>query len=79
MQMIELNLKGLEFSLKIKDILKFENLYDININVFEISETVLLTIYKNTDYDQPQIDLMLCENHCCQITKLRCFIKKIHT
>ena len=33
------------------------------INVFELTGTVLTPIHINTNYDQPQIDLLLYENH----------------
>ena len=72
----KLNLKRLEFPMKVKDIPKFENLNNINVNVFELTKTVLTPIHTNTNYDQPQIDLLLFENHFCLITKLHCLIKK---
>ena len=58
----KLNLKGLEFPMKVKDIPKFENLntqsaFDkLNVNVFELSGTVLTPILINKNYLQPQID-----------------------
>ena len=76
MQFKKLNLKGLDFPMKIKDIPKFESLNNLNVNVFELTKTVLTPIHKNTNYDQPQIDLLLFENHYCLITKLHCLIKK---
>ena len=40
---------------------------------------MLLPIYINTNHDQPQIDLLLNENHYCLITKLhRLIIKDSH-
>ena len=33
-------------------------------------------MYINKNYTQPQIDLMLYENHYCLITKLHCLINK---
>ena len=46
------------------------------INVLELTGTVLTPIHINTNYDQPQIDLLLYENHYCLITKLHCLINK---
>ena len=37
MHMKKLNLEGLEFPMKIKDIPKFENLNNLNVNVFELT------------------------------------------
>ena len=67
---------GLEFPMKIKDIPKFENLNNLNVNVFELTKTVLTPIHINTNYDQQQIDLMLYQNHYCLITKLHCLLNK---
>ena len=39
----KLNLEGLEFPMKVKDIPKFENLNNLNVNVFELTKTVLTT------------------------------------
>ena len=77
----KLKLKGLEFQMKVIDIPKFENLNILNIeghgiNVFELTGTVLTPLHINTNYDRPQIDLMLYENHYCLITKLHCLINK---
>ena len=72
----KLNLKGLEFPMKVKDIPKFENLNNLNINVFELTGNVLTPIHINKNYLQPQIDLLLYENHYCLITKLHCLINK---
>ena len=72
----KLNLKGLEFPMKVKDIPKFENLNNSNVNVFKLTKTVLTPIHINTKYDQPQIDLLLFENHYYLITKLHCLINK---
>ena len=72
----KLILNGLEFPMKIKDIPKFENLNNLNVNVFELAKTVLTPIHTNTNYDQPQIDLLLYQNHYCLITKLHCLINK---
>ena len=44
----KLNLKGLEFPMKIKDIPKFENLNNLNINVFELTGNILTPIDVNT-------------------------------
>ena len=67
---------GLEFPMKIKDIPKFENLNNLNVNVFELTKTVLTPIHINTNYDQPQIDLLLYQNHYCLKTKLHCLLNK---
>ena len=72
----KLNLKGLEFPMKVKDIPKFENLNNSNINVFELTGNVLTPIHVNKNYLQPQIDLLLYQNHYCLITKLHCLINK---
>ena len=72
----KLILNGLEFPIKIKDIPKFENLNNLNVNVFELTKTVLTPIHTNTNYDQPQIDFLLYQNHYCLITKLHCLINK---
>ena len=72
----KLILNGLEFPMKIKDIPKFENLNNLNVNVFELTKTVLTPIHNNTNYDQPQIDLLLYQNHYCLITQLHCLINK---
>ena len=69
-------MKGLEFPMKVKDIPKFENLNNLNVNVFELTGAVLTPIKINKKYLQPQIDLMLFENHYCLITKLHCLINK---
>ena len=72
----KLNLKGLEFPMKVKDIPKFENLNNLNVNVFELTGTKSTSIPNNKKYLQPQIDLLLFENHYCLITKLHCLINK---
>ena len=72
----KLNLEGLELPMKVKDIPKFENLNNINVNVFELTRTVLTPIHTNKNYLQPQTDLLLFENHYCLITKLHCLINK---
>ena len=76
-----LNIKGLEFPMKVKDLPKFERLNKLKIrghgiNVFELTGNVLTPIYINENYKQPQIDLMLYKNHYCLITKLHCLINK---
>ena len=76
MQFNKLNLEGLEFPMKIKDIPKFENLNNSNVNVFELTRTVLTPIHINEIYLQPQNDLLLFENQYCLITKLHCLINK---
>ena len=77
------NLEGLVFPMKVKDIPKFENLNRLStggqqccINVFELTGNVLTPIHINTNYDQPQIDLLLYQNLYCLITKLHCLINK---
>ena len=65
----KLNLKGLEVPMKVKDIPKFENLNNLNITVFELTNSVLTPIHTKKNYDQPQIELLLFENHYCLITK----------
>ena len=72
----KLNLLNLEFPMKVKDIPKFENLNNLNVNVFELTKTVWTPIHTNTNYDQPQIDLLPFEKHYCLITKLHCLINK---
>ena len=76
-----LNIQGLEFPMKVKDIPKFERLNKLNIrghgiNVFELTGNVLTPIYINENYKQPQIDLLLYKNQYCLITKLHCLINK---
>ena len=76
MHMNKLNLEGLEFPMKVKDIHKFENLNKLNVNVFELTNSVrssaLTPILNTKNYLQPQIDLPLFENHYCLIT--RCIV-----
>ena len=55
--------------MKVKDIPKFETLYNLNVNVFELTGTVLTPIHINKNYLQSQIDLLLYEIHHCLITK----------
>ena len=62
-------LEGLEFPMKVNDIPEFERLNRINIYVFELNGTFLTPIHFNKYYSQPQIDLLLYENHYCLITK----------
>ena len=76
MHVNKLNLEGLEFPMKVKDIPKFEKPNNLNVNVFELTKTVLTPILKNMNYDQAQIDLLLFENHYCLITKLHCLMNK---
>ena len=76
-----LNIQGLEFPMKVKDIPKFERLNKLNIrghgiNVYELTGNVLTPICINENYKQPQIDLILYKNHYCLITKLHCLINK---
>ena len=70
----KLDVGDIEFPMRIKDIPKFEKLNNLNINVFELNKTVLTPIYINTNYLEPQIDLLLYENHYCLILKLDCLI-----
>ena len=72
----KLILNGLEFPMKIKDIPKFENLNNLNVNVFELTRTVLTPIHITKNYLQSQIDLLLFENHYCLITKLHCLLNQ---
>ena len=72
----KLILNGLEVPMKIKDIPKFENLNNLNVNVFELTGAVLTPIHINKNYLQSQIDLLLFENHYCLITKLHCLLNK---
>ena len=76
MPMNKLNLKGLEFPMKVKDHPKFENLNNLNVNVFELTGPVSASIHISKNYLQPQIDLLLFEKHFCLITKLYCLINK---
>ena len=69
--------------MKVKDIPKFERLNGLNtggqqcgINVFELTGTLLSPLHINTNYDQPQIDLMVYENQYCLITNINCLINK---
>ena len=62
--------------MKVKDIPKFENLNNLNINVFELTGNVLPPIHVNKNYLQPQTDLLLYENDYCLITRLHCLINK---
>ena len=45
--MNKLNLKGLEFPMKVKDIPKLENLKNLNVNVFELTKSKLTPILIN--------------------------------
>ena len=77
------NLEGLDFPMKVTDIPKFENLNRLStggqqccMNVFELTGNVLTPIHINMNYDQPQIDFLLYQNHYCLITKMHCLINK---
>ena len=68
----ELNIQGLEFQMKVKDIPKFEKLNtqsasgaigNLKVNAFELINGKLTPILNNKNYLQPQIDLLLFENH----------------
>ena len=56
MHMPTLCVEGLEFPLKVKDKPKFERPNKLNINVFELTGTMLTPFYINKNYLQPQID-----------------------
>ena len=78
-----LRTEGLEFPMKVKDTPKFERLnilytggQQCGINVFELTGTGLTPIHINTNSDQPEIDLVLYENHYCLKTKLHCLINE---
>ena len=71
-----LRTESLEFRMKVKDIPKFEKMNTRSINVFELTGTVSVSIHINTNYDQPQTDLLLYENHYGLMTKLHCLINK---
>ena len=60
--------------MKVEKIPKFENLNKVSIDEFELTNSVLTPIHLNTNYDQPQTDLLL--NQYCIITKMHCLIKK---
>ena len=66
----------LSFPMKVTDIPKFERKNRLNINVFELTKNILSPIYINNNYNEPQIDLLLYENHYCLITKLHWLINK---
>ena len=74
--MSTLCLESLEFPMKVKDIPKFENFNRLKIIVIELNGTVLTPIHINKNYLQPQIDLILYQNHYCLIPKVHCLIKK---
>ena len=76
MHMIKLNLEVLEFPMKVKDIPKFGKFDNVNVNVFELTNSKLTPILINKNYLQSQIDLLLFENHYCVITKFHCPINK---
>ena len=48
MHMNKLNLKGLEFPMNVKDILKFESSNKLNVNAFELTNCVLTPLTKTT-------------------------------
>ena len=43
--------EGLEFAMKGKDFPKFENLNNLNVNVFELTNSVLTPILINENYN----------------------------
>ena len=58
--------------MKLKDILKFENPNNLNINGFHSDKTVLTPVPLDINYDQPQIDMLLNDSYYC----LKISIKK---
>ena len=70
-----LNTDGLEFPMKGKVIPEFEKPNRLIISVFHF-DNVLSPLLFNKNYFQPQIDLLLYENHFCLITKLHMQINK---
>ena len=68
--------EGLQFPMKVKDIPKFEKPKNLNVNVFELTNSVLTTILINKNFLQPQKGLLLFENHYCLITKLQCLLNE---
>ena len=75
MMYIGILLQGSEFPLHVKDIPKFGRLRNLKINVFEVDKTIS-TIYINSSYTEPQMNLLLFENHYFLRNKLHCLIKK---
>ena len=59
MHMNKLNLKGLEDPMKVKDIPKFGNLNNLNVNVFKLTNSVLTPILINKNYNH--------KNTCCYL------------
>ena len=58
--------------MKVKDLPTFEKMNNLNtggqqcgINVFKLTATVSTPTSINTNYDQPEIDLFLYDNHYC--------------
>ena len=70
-----LNIDGLDFPMCVKDTPKIEGLNNLNKNVFKLDK-VLSPVYINSNYTQPQIDLLFYENHFWLITKLHSLINK---
>ena len=62
--------------MKDKDIPKFEPFNILNMNVFEPTRYVLSPVHKMKKYTQPQIELLLYENHYCSITELHMLTDK---
>ena len=60
--------------MKVIDIPKFENLNNLNVSLFELTNSVPTPTLINKNYLQLQIDLLLFENQYCLITKLHCLI-----
>ena len=49
--------------MRMKDIPEFEGLNNSNTDVFEFTGLVLPPVHFNTNYTEPQIDILLYENH----------------
>ena len=58
--------------MKVTDITKFENLNRLSTG----GQQCCINVFELTGNDQPQIDLLLYQNHYCLITKLHCLINK---
>ena len=74
----ELNQNDIPFLMKIKDISAFEQLSNLNINVFNLSsnDKILSLTYINKNSSEQQIDLLLYENHYCLLSCLHNFRRK---
>ena len=69
-------IEGLEFPREVEDIPKFEKFNNLNVKFFELTNSVLTPFLINKKYLQPQIDLLLFENHYCLLTKWPCLVIK---